>query len=126
MTTRPRHDVKLSAYSTQFVMTQSITTYDMLLRLVKQEKEAYQKLLGCPGSAEHVDDKTLLFELFLDNKYTEFVMKLSYTPMDAPTGYTFHRLKCTMTLDGKPISLRKLQLIADEEFIKTRTERLHG
>ena len=107
-------------------MTQSITTYDMLLRLVEQEKKAYQKLLGSPGATEHADDKTLLFELFLDDKYTEFVMKLSYTSMDAPTGYPFHRLKCTMTLDGKPISLRKLQLIADQEFTKTRTERLHG
>ena len=107
-------------------MTPSITTYDMLLRLVEQEKEAYRKLLGNVGYPEHADDKTLLFELFLDNKYTEFVMKLSYTPMDGESGRPYHRLKCTMTLDGKPINLGKIKLIAYNEFTKMRTERLHG
>lgn len=100
-------------------MTPSITTYDMLLRLVEQEKEAYRNQLGNVGYPLHADDKTLLFELFLDDKYTEFVMKLSYTPMDGESGRPFNRLKCSMTLDGKPISLAALKLI-------TCTEKFNG
>ena len=97
-------------------MTSSITTYDMLLLLIEQEKEAYRKLLGNVGYPLHADDKTLLFELFLDDKYTKFVMRLSYTPMDGESGRPYHRLKCTMTLDGHHITIKRLKELDAQRF----------
>ena len=97
-------------------MTPSITTYEMLLRLIETEKEAYRKLLGSPGAPRHANDKKISFELFLDNKHTVFFMRLSYTPMDSPIGFPYNRLKCTMTLDGHHITIKRLKELDAQRF----------
>lgn len=81
------------------------TSLDDLPIIIERERIYYKALLGGKGNPHSVDPKHLEYLLPGDRLLT---VDLHYTAMESEIGFPFHRLTCTMRLDGKRITQAQL------------------
>ena len=112
---RPKNNFQvIKQINNNNTMDISVSTKDQVLSLIEQYKDEYRKKLGNKGANTHADPETHSITLKQPSRLESFSMhiisiELTYTKMDSPIGFPFHRLICKLRLDGAPITLKQLK-----------------
>ena len=81
------------------------TGKNQILGLIEEAKDNYRKKLGCKGDPLHADPETLGY-CFADHT---LIIELTYTAIDSPILFPYHRVVCKLRLDDAAISLKQLK-----------------
>lgn len=112
---RPKNNFQvIKQINNNNTMDISVSTKDQVLSLIEQYKDEYRMKLGGKGATHDVDPVTHSITLKQPSRLESFSMhiisiELTYTKMDSPIGFPFHRLICKLRLDGAPITLKQLK-----------------
>ena len=102
---RPKNNFQVIKQMNNNTMHISASTKDQVLSLIERSKNEYRMKLGGKGACHHSDPVThsIAFSMHIIS------IELTYTLVQSPIGFPFHRLICKLRLDGAPITLKQLK-----------------